>query len=106
MLLMCCLSGGRKDIITRAANIVGLIVVGAISAQYVSAVSGWSYRSGDMLFSLQGILDSIMPGLLPLGLTLLAWILLDKKNMKITTVFIIFILIAIVGGLSELLIVA
>ena len=47
-----------------------------------------------------------MPGLLPLGLTLLAWILLDKKNMKITTVFIIFILIAIVGGLSELLIVA
>ena len=98
--------GGRKDIITRAANIVGLIVVGAISAQYVSAVSGWSYRSGDMLFSLQGILDSIMPGLLPLGLTLLAWILLDKKNMKITTVFIIFILIAIVGGLSELLIVA
>ncbi|MFR1702529.1 MAG: PTS system mannose/fructose/sorbose family transporter subunit IID [Clostridium sp.] len=47
-----------------------------------------------------------MPGLLSLGLTLLAWILLDKKNMKITTVFIIFILIAIVGGLSELLIVA
>ncbi len=47
-----------------------------------------------------------MPGLLPLGLTLLAWTLLDKKNMKITTVFIIFILIAIVGGLSELLIVA
>ena len=83
-----------------------MLLMCCLSAQYVSAVSGWSYRSGDMLFSLQGILDSIMPGLLPLGLTLLAWILLDKKNMKITTVFIIFILIAIVGGLSELLIVA
>lgn len=97
-------AGGRKDIITRAANVIGLIVVGAISAQYVSAISGWSYRSGDMLFSLQGILDSIMPGLLPLGLTFLAWFLLDKKNMKITTVFIVFIIIAIIGGLTEFLV--
>lgn len=99
-------TGGRKDILTRAANIIGLVVVGAISAQYVSAVSGWSYRSGDMLFSFQGILDSIMPGLMPLGLTLLSWYLLDKKNWKISYVFIVFIVLAIVGGLTELLIVA
>lgn len=98
-------SGGKKDIITRMANIVGMIVVGAISAQYVTATAGWSYTSGDMVITLQGILDSIFPKLLPLGLTLLAWFLLDKKNMKIGKVFIIFIIVAVIAGLSKLLIV-
>lgn len=97
-------AGGRKDIITRGANLVGLIVVGAISAQYVAATSGWAYRSGEMLITFQGVLDQIFPKLLPLLLTLFAWYLLDKKNMKIGRVFIIFIIIAVVGSLSELLI--
>lgn len=99
-------TGGRKDIITRIANIVGMTVVGAISAQYVSAVTGWSYTSGDMVITLQGILDNIFPGLLPLGLTLFAWYLLDKKNMKIGRVFIVFIIIAVVAALTKLLVVS
>lgn len=98
-------AGGRKDAITRAANLIGLIVVGAISAQYVSAKCGWSYVSGDMEITMQGILDSIMPCLLPLALTMLAWYLLDKKNMKIGKVFIVFIIIAIAASLSGMLIV-
>lgn len=99
-------TGGRKDIITRIANIVGMVVVGAISAQYVSAISGWSYTSGEMVITLQGILDNIFPGLLPLGLTLFAWYLLDKKNMKIGKVFLIFIVIAVIAALTKLLIIA
>lgn len=99
-------AGGRKDAITRAANIIGLTVVGAISAQYVSAACGWSYVSGSMKITMQGILDSIMPGLLPLGLTLLAWYLLDKKHMKIGKVFAIFIVVAIVTSLTGMLVVA
>ena len=99
-------AGGRKDAITRAANVVGLIVVGAISAQYVSAPSGLVYTTSDVEYSLQSILDSIMPGLLPLTLTLLAWYLLDKKNWKITRVFIVFIIIAIITGLTKIIVVA
>lgn len=94
----------KKNAITRGANLVGLIVVGAISAQYVSANAGWSYTSGEMVIALQGIIDSIFPGLLPLTLTLLAWYLLDKRNMNIRGVFIIFIIIAIVGSLTGFLI--
>ncbi|MDF9825739.1 mannose/fructose/N-acetylgalactosamine-specific phosphotransferase system component IID [Breznakia sp. PF5-3] len=99
-------AGGKKDAITRGANLIGLIVVGAISAQYVVAQSGWSYVSGDMEITFQGILDSIMPCLLPLALTLFAWYLLDKKNLKIGKVFLIFIVIAVVASLSELLVLA
>lgn len=97
--------GGRKDLLTRAANIVGLVIVGAISAQYVSATSGLSYTAAGVEYTLQGILDSIMPGLFPLALTLLAWWLLDKKAWKITRVFVVFIVIAIVAGLTGLIVV-
>lgn len=97
---------GRKDAITRAANIVGLVVVGAISAQYVSAPSGLVYVASGVEYHLQSILDSVMPGLMPLGLTMLAWYLLDKKNWKITKVFIVFIVIAIVASLTKIIVVA
>jgi len=98
-------AGGRKDAITRGANLIGLMVVGAITAQYVTANTGWAYVSGDMTISLQGILDSILPCLLPLLLTLLAWYLLDKKSMKIGKVFLIFIVIAVVASLTGLLVI-
>lgn len=99
-------ANGRKDIIVRAANIVGLVIVGAISAQYVSATSGLSYVSSGVEYTLQGILDSIMPGLFPLALTLLAWFLLDKKGWNISRVFVVFIVIAIVAGLTGILVVS
>lgn len=99
-------ANGRKDMIVRAANIVGLVIVGAISAQYVSATSGLTYVSSDVEYTLQGILDSIMPGLFPLALTLLAWFLLDKKGWKISKVFVLFIVIAVVTGLTGIITVA
>jgi len=98
------LSGGRKDLLTRAANIVGLIVVGAISAQYVGAKVGLSYISGEMTISLQSVLDGILPSLLPMLLTILSWYLLDKKKVNIGWVFLIFIIIAVVGTLTGVLI--
>ena len=69
------------------------------------ATSGLSYTAAGVEYTLQGILDSIMPGLFPLALTLLAWWLLDKKAWKITRVFVVFIVIAIVAGLTGLIVV-
>ncbi len=94
----------KKDVITKAANLVGLIVIGAISAQYVAANIGLSYASGDMAIEIQPIVDSLFPSLLPLLLTIMSWLLLDKKDMKIGWVFFIFIVIAVVGSLTGFLV--
>lgn len=98
------LASGKKDVITKAANLVGLIVIGAISAQYVAANIGLSYASGDMAIEIQPIIDSLFPSLLPLLLTIMSWLLLDKKDMKIGWVFFIFIVIAVVGSLTGFLV--
>ena len=44
------LSGGKKDMITRAFNITGLMVLGGISAQYVAAKIGLIYKTGVTAF--------------------------------------------------------
>ena len=59
-----------------------------------------------MTITLQGILDSILPNMLSIGLTLFAWWLFDKKQMTIGKIFVVFIIIALVSSLSGLLVVA
>ena len=88
---------GMKDVAVRFANIVGLIIVGCISAQYVSVKIGWAYWSGEMTMSIQSVLDGILPGLLPLLLTLGAWALMEKKHWKMGRVFVLIFAIALIG---------
>lgn len=98
------LGGGKKDLLTRAANIVGLMIIGAISAQYVSAKIGWEYASGDLSIKIAPMLDNIFPSLIPLLLTLLCWYLLDKKKMNIGWVFLIFIVIAVICSVTGIIV--
>ena len=88
---------GMKDVAVRFANIVGLIIVGCISAQYVSVKIGWTYVSGEMTMSIQSVLDGILPGLLPLLLTLGAWALMEKKHWKMGRVFVLIFAMALIG---------
>ena len=88
---------GMKDVAVRFANIVGLIIVGCISAQYVNVKIGWAYVSGEMTMSIQSVLDGILPGLLPLLLTLGAWALMEKKHWKMGRVFVLIFAIALIG---------
>jgi mannose/fructose/N-acetylgalactosamine-specific phosphotransferase system component IID len=38
------LSGGIKDKITQAMNVVGLVVVGAITSMYVNVKTAWLFH--------------------------------------------------------------
>lgn len=81
------------DKLTKSASILGLIVVGGLLASTVSVKVPYVFIYGDVKTSIQGILDSIMPKLLPLAMTFFAYWMLGKKNM--TTVKLVFIIIAI-----------
>lgn len=62
---------------TRAASILGVIVVGALVSLYGETQFDLEIPNGESPIVIQEILDGIMPKLLPLGLTLfLFWLLL------------------------------
>ena len=66
---------------------MGLIVIGGVAATTVKAGIVYKYVNGDMTLSLQEqVFDKIMPGILPLLLTLAVWYLMDKKKWSATKI--------------------
>lgn len=87
---------GIMQKISDGANIVGLMVVGAMTATLVNLTTPFSFTMGDSTFTIQTYLDQIFPKLLPFLYTL--WMFKLLKNGKSATfVLLLTIAIAIVG---------
>ncbi|HAF61690.1 MAG TPA: hypothetical protein DCK95_05135 [Anaerolineaceae bacterium] len=97
------LSGGIKDKITQALNVVGLVVVGAITSMYVNVKTGLSFTQGDMVIDLNSTLNGLFPNLITVLLGLGTYYLMAEKKMKIGWIFLIFIGLAVLGYFTKLL---
>ena len=72
------------NILTKAASIVGLIMVGGMTASMVTFISTYELTmKGESVLNLQNMLDQMFIGIVPLGLSLLCYYLL-KKNTNYT----------------------
>ena len=70
---------GLLKIITKAAGILGMIMVGAMTYSTVTLKTILKFKMGSMTFNLQQILDQIMLGIIPLSVTLATFFLIRKK---------------------------
>ena len=73
------LKNGVIDKVTNAFSIVGLMVVGAMAATRVTVKTPLVWEVGKSTMKLQAILNTLAPGLIPLGITVLIWWLVAKK---------------------------
>ena len=87
---------GIMSFITKAASIVGLMTVGAMTATMVSVQIGYVFTMNGSELKIQEMIDTIFPCLLPLLLTLACFKLLNK-NIKPTTLIAIIMVLGIVG---------
>ena len=79
---------------------VGLIMVGGMTASMVTFNSTYELTmKGESVLNLQNMLDQIFIGIVPLGLTLLCYYLLKKKNVSITVLIIGVIILSILLSL-------
>ena len=88
---------GYVDMLTMGATTIGLIMVGAMCANFVSLdtaiiLSG----SGETAQTLQSALDSIFPKLLPLIVSLLALVGV-RKGMNVAWIILIMVIVGIAG---------
>ena len=89
--------GDKLSVFTEAASIMGLTVIGALIPSVVKVTVGLVYQSGDVELAIQsGILDQIMPALLPVGLTFLVYKLLASKKLSVIQVIFLIIIIALI----------
>ena len=83
--------------ITRAANILGLTVIGALIPSVVKANLNFEFSYGEVSLKLQSIADQIMPGLIPLLVVGFTYWLLGLKKMNSTRVIFVLIALGIIG---------
>jgi mannose/fructose/sorbose-specific phosphotransferase system IID component len=88
---------GIMQRITEGTTIVGLMVMGVMTATMVSLPMTMIIGEGDSAMSLEAIFDAIMPGLIPLALVLACYWLL-RKGITSTKVLFLLIGLCIVGA--------
>lgn len=91
-------SGKLKDMIN-GANMIGMFMMGALSAGLVRLSTVVKTKS----FNLQETLDSIAPGILPLLVIFLAYFGLKGRKMSAPKIVILIILVCVVGSLLKVL---
>ncbi len=96
------MAGNKVKKLTEGATIVGLFVMGALVSQWtninvVLEATRITNEDGTVTVqTVQDILDSIMPGILALGLTLfVAWLL--RKNVSPLLIIIVIFIVGIIG---------
>lgn len=82
--------------LTKAASVLGLMVIGGMVATTVDLSLVLEIGVGEVMEPLQGYLDQIMPALLPLGAFGLMYYLLGKK-VKTTTILVILVVVSCIG---------
>lgn len=88
---------------TRAASLLGVFIVGAMTALFGGTAVRISFVDGNMVTNLQVILDGILPKLLPLVLTLLMYFLIAKKGWTPTKGILLLLVLGILGTATGVL---
>lgn len=97
------LSGGIKDRITQALDIVGITIIGAITAQYTTVNIGLTYTSGDLTIAVGDMVEAILPGLTKLIAFFIVFLLMKKKNVGVVKMIIGIAIVAVVGYFTTFL---
>ncbi len=83
------------------AGILGCGVLGALAAQFVSLSTPISMVSGTTTLKLQDMLDKVLPGLLPLALTLVVFYFV-RKGKNANAILVALIVAGVVGALLKI----
>ena len=98
------LNGNMLKMIITGASATGAMVLGALSANYVSVSTPLIFQSGSVKLAIQtDVFDKLLLGLMPLIVTLGTLYLLKNKKYKATRVMLILVIIGAIGGALRIL---
>lgn len=83
---------------TRAASMLGVFIVGALTSNYGGTTVSLVIPNGESPIVVQDILDGVLPKMIPLALTLLLYFLLKKKGWTPVKCIVLLLVIGLVGG--------
>ena len=92
------LRSGLLDRVVLGASVLGNIVLGALTAQFVQIFIAPTVTINDTPIQFQDTLNKVMPGIVPLLFTLMTWWLLTRRRVSPITLLVVYLVIALVGA--------
>ena len=89
--------GNKLKKITKAANVLGITVIGALIPSVVNAKFAYTFTQGEVSIAVQELADKIMPSLAPCLVVLLTYWLLGRKKMNSTRVTLLLVVLGILA---------
>ena len=83
--------------ITELASVAAFVIIGGFTTSTVSLATTLSYTAGETVISIQETLDGLLPGILPVALTLLMYFLLSKKKVSPVVLMLILMVAGVAG---------
>lgn len=87
---------------TRAASLLGVFVVGALTSNYGGTTVKLQFENGESPIIIQNILDGILPKLIPLTITLGLFFLIKKKGWTPVACIGLLLVVGLLGALIGL----
>ena len=87
---------------TRAASLLGVFIVGALTSNYGGTTINLVVENGDSPIVIQSILDGVLPKMIPLALTLGLYFLMKKKGWTPVLCIGALLVLGLVGALIGL----
>ena len=87
---------------TRAASLLGVFIVGALTSNYGGTTVNMVIENGESPIVIQSILDGVLPKMIPLGLTLGLYFLMKKKKWTPVLCIGALLVLGLVGALIGL----
>ena len=87
---------------TRAASMLGVFIVGALTSNYGGTTVSLVIPNGESPIVVQSILDGVLPKMIPLGLTLGLYFLMKKKAWTPVKCIALLLAIGLLGALVGL----
>ena len=83
---------------TRAASMLGVFVVGALTSNYGGTTIASTIENGESPIVIQSILDGVLPKLIPLAITLGLYVLIKKKGWSPVKCIALLLVVGLVGA--------
>lgn len=97
------MKNGKMQSVIFAADTVGLMMMGALSANYVTISSPLKINVSGSEFALQKLLDSIVPGILPLAAVFAIYLYMIKKGQNFNKILLAVVVISLIGSVTGIL---
>lgn len=97
------LRNGSMSAVIFSANVIGLMMMGALSASYVTISTPFKLTASGSKFVFQEFLDMVLPGILPLTAVFLIYWYMTKKGPNFNRILLVVVIISVIGSITGIL---